>query len=82
MLLEYLTPALRIKSISMLSTAQIKPVLETIAVKALPLASKACLYVGGIVSNPNSLANRHRCLKGMEAGAEICAFDEAVPYFL
>ena len=66
----------------MLSIARVKPVLETIAVKALHLASTACWYVSGIVSYPNRLANRHRCLKGMEAGAEICAFDEAVPYFL
>jgi hypothetical protein len=59
----------------MLSTARVKPVLETIAVKALHLASKACWYVGGIVSYPNSLATRHRCLKGMEASAEMCKFD-------
>jgi hypothetical protein len=59
----------------MFSTARVKPVLETIAVKALHLASTACFYVGGIVSYPNSLATRHRCLKGMEAGAEMCKFD-------
>ena len=47
---EYLTPALRNKSISTLSTAQVKPVLETIAAKAPNLASKARQYVGGIVS--------------------------------
>jgi hypothetical protein len=35
---EYLTPALRNKSIPTLSTAQVKPVLGTIAVKALNLA--------------------------------------------
>jgi hypothetical protein len=74
-LLEYLTPALRNKSISMLSTAQVKPVLETIAVKALHLASKARWYVSGIVSYPNRLATPHRCLKGMEAGAEMCTLD-------
>ncbi|WP_235210246.1 hypothetical protein [Caballeronia sordidicola] len=66
----------------MLSTAQVKPVLETIAVKALHLASKARWYVGGIVSYPNSLVARHRCLKGMEAGAEMCTLDEAAPYFV
>jgi hypothetical protein len=47
---EYLTPALRNKSISTLSTAQVKPVLDTIAAKAPNLASKARQYVGGIVS--------------------------------
>ncbi|WP_235443146.1 integrase arm-type DNA-binding domain-containing protein, partial [Caballeronia mineralivorans] len=41
---EYLTPALRNKSISTLSTAQVKPVLETIAAKAPNLASKARQY--------------------------------------
>jgi integrase len=46
----YLTPALRNKSISTLSTAQVKPILETIAAKAPNLASKARQYVGGIVS--------------------------------
>ncbi len=47
---EYLTPTLRNKSISTLSTAQVKPILETIAAKAPDLASKARQYVGGIVS--------------------------------
>ncbi len=47
---EYLTPALKDKPISTLSTAQVKPVLETIAARAPNLATKARQYVGGIIA--------------------------------
>jgi len=48
-----------------LSTAQVKPILETIAAKAPNLASKARQYVGGIVSyaihNDLREASRGQC---------------------
>jgi len=47
---EYLTPALRNKPISTLSTAQVKPAIEIIAARAPNLASKARQYIGGIIT--------------------------------
>jgi hypothetical protein len=47
---EYLTPALRNKPVSTLTTPEVKPVLEAIASHAPNLATKARQYIGGIVT--------------------------------
>lgn len=47
---EYLVPALKDRSIATLVTADVKPVLQSIATVAPTLASKARQYVGGIVT--------------------------------